>query len=381
MVAADARAGRAAESRRLTTIHINGRFLAQPLTGVQRFARELTQALDRRILRGAVPPALANAAWRLVVPENAAEDFALEAIEREPLGGGSGHLWEQTALAWHSRNAILLGFGGSGPLLHRRQLTVIHDVTIVRHPESFSRAYRLFHRLLGTVLTRTATVATVSDFSRREIGAVFGVDPDGIAVIHNATDHFAALAPDGAILQRLGLAGGDYFLLVGTLKPNKNVAFAIRAFEALGAKGQKLVIVGGVHSHVFKGGGYGTGENLVFAGRLEDAEIAALERQATAFLFPSLYEGFGIPPLEAMSQGCPVLAADIPPVREACGEAALYFDPRDEATLIAAMRRILDEPGLRQELAGRGHENGARFSWDRSAAALLDVIAGLATRR
>jgi glycosyltransferase involved in cell wall biosynthesis len=366
---------------RVTTIHINGRFLAQPLTGVQRFARELTQALDRRIARGAVPPALARAAWRLVVPQDAATDFPLEAIGLERLGGGSGHLWEQTALAWHSRHALLLGFGGSGPLLHRGQLTVIHDVTIVRHPESFSPAYRLFHRLLGTVLTRTATVATVSDFSRREIGAVFGVDPTGIAVIPNATDHFAALAPDESILQRLGLAGDDYFLLVGTLKPNKNVAFAIRAFEALGAAGQKLVIVGGVHAHVFKGGGYGTGESLVFAGRLEDAEIAALERRATAFLFPSLYEGFGIPPLEAMSQGCPVLASDIPPVREACGDAALYFDPHDETTLVAAMRRMLDEPGLRAVLAGRGHDNGARFSWDRSAGALLDVVATLSVRR
>jgi glycosyltransferase involved in cell wall biosynthesis len=380
MVADDARAGRAAESPRLTTIHINGRFLAQPLTGVQRFARELTQALDRRILRGAVPPALAGAAWRLIVPAEATEAFPLEAIGLDRIGSSTGHLWEQTTLARHSREAILVGFGGSGPLLHRRQLTVIHDVTIVRHPESFSRAYRLFHRMLGTVLTRRATVATVSDFSRREIGTVFGVDPDGIAVIPNATDHFAALAPDETILQRLGLAGGDYFLLVGTLKPNKNIAFALRAFETLGATGQKLVVVGGVHSQVFKGSVYGTGDNLIFAGRLADAEIAALERRATAFLFPSLYEGFGIPPLEAMSQDCPVLASDIPPVREACGESALYFDPCDEAGLVGAMRRILDDPELSRSLVARGRENAARFSWDRSATALLDVVATLAAR-
>jgi glycosyltransferase involved in cell wall biosynthesis len=361
----------------LKTISINGRFLGQPVTGVQRFARELTQALDRKIAAGDVPPALRSANWRLVVPRDARAELDLSAIRMERLGGGSGHLWEQTALAWRTRNDLLVGFGGSGPLLHRRQLTVIHDATIFRHPDSFSRSYRLFHSLLGFVLTRTATIATVSHFSRRELGEIFRVDPDGISVVYNATDHFAGLAPDEAILERLHLAGGDYFLLVGTLKPNKNIGFAIKAFETLAAPGQKLVIVGGIHARVFKGGEYGEGDDLIFAGRLSDAEIAALERHATAFIFPSLYEGFGIPPLEAMSQGCPVLASDIPPVREACGEAALYFDPSNATTLVEAMRQVLDEPARRDRLIAEGYANAKRFSWAGSADALLAMIARL----
>lgn len=361
--------------RILKTISINGRFLAQPLTGVQRFARELTQAVDRKVGAGAVPDALRGADWRLIVPDDAKLDLDLGAIRLERLGGGAGHLWEQTALAWRTRGDLLLGFGGSGPLLKRRQLTVIHDATIFRHPGSFSRSYRLLHGLLGCVLTRMATIATVSHFSRRELGEIFRVDPAGISVVYNATDHFAGLVPDETVLDRLQLAGGDYFLLVGTLKPNKNIAFAIRAFEALAAPGQKLVIVGSIQSRVFKGGDYGTGEHLVFAGRLSDAEIAALERRATAFVFPSLYEGFGIPPLEAMSQGCPVLASDIPPVREACGEAALYFDPMQPQTLVQAMRTVLDEPRTRDRLIADGYENAKRFSWAGSADALLTVIA------
>lgn len=359
----------------MKTISINGRFLAQPVTGVQRFARELTQALDRKIAAGEVPAALQGADWRLIAPRDAMTDLDLAAIRLERLGGGAGHLWEQTALAWHCRSDLLVGFGGSGPLLHRGQLTVIHDATIARHPGSFSRAYRRFHGLLGFVLTRTATIATVSHFSQRELGEIFRVDPEGISVIYNATDHFAGLVPDETIMDRLTLAGGDYFLLVGTLKPNKNVEFAIRAFEALAAPGQKLVIVGGIHSRVFKGGDYGTGDNLVFAGRLSDAEIAALERHATAFVFPSLYEGFGIPPLEAMSQGCPVLASDIPPVREACGEAALYFDPEEPQTLVRAMQAVLHEPAARDRLIADGYGNAKRFSWAGSADALLAIIA------
>jgi glycosyltransferase involved in cell wall biosynthesis len=363
----------------LNTISINGRFLAQPLTGVQRFARELTQALDRKIGAGAVPEALRGADWRLIVPDGAAVDLDLGAIRVERLGGGAGHLWEQTALAWRARRDLLLGFGGSGPLLKRHQLTVIHDATIFRHPDSFSRSYRLLHGLLGAVLTRMATIATVSHFSRQELGEIFRVDPEGISVVYNATDHFAGLTPDEAVLDRLELAGGDYFLLVGTLKPNKNIAFAIRAFEALAAPGQKLVIVGGIHSRVFNGGDYGSGDSLVFAGRLSDAEIAALERRATAFVFPSLYEGFGIPPLEAMSQGCPVLASDIAPVREACGEAAFYFDPMQPQTLVQAMRTVLENPGKRDRLIADGHDNAQRFSWAGSADALLAVIAKMQT--
>ncbi len=366
----------------MKTISINGRFLAQPLTGVQRFARELTQALDAKVAAGDVPAGLRGADWRLIVPHDADADLDLAAIRLERLGGGQGHVWEQTALAWRTRADRLIGFGGSGPLLHRDQLTVIHDATIFRHPESFGRAYRLFHGLLGFVLTRTATIATVSQFSRRELGEIFRVDPEGIVVIYNATDHFAGLAPDEAVMDRLKLAGGDYCLLVGTLKPNKNVAFAIRAFEALAAPGQRLVIVGGVHAHVFKGASYGSGEHLVFAGRLTDAEIVALERHATAFVFPSLYEGFGIPPLEAMSQGCPVLASDIPPVREACGDAALYFDPLNQQALVEAMRAMLGHPSrtgpiVREQLISAGRANAKRFSWGASADALLAVIASM----
>ena len=359
----------------MKSISINGRFLAQPLTGVQRFARELTQALDTRISNGDVPENLRGVAWRLIAPDEAKADIDLKSIRLEHVGSGHGHLWEQTTLAAKTWRDLLVGFGGSGPLLHPDQLTVIHDATIFRHPESFSRSYRLFHILLGAVLTRTARIATVSQFSRQELSSIFRVPADGIAVIYNATDHFAGLTPDDGILERLKLSGGDFFLLVGTLKPNKNIDFAIRAFEALNAPGQKLVVVGGIHANVFKAGDYSSRDNLIFPGRLSDAEVAALERHATAFIFPSLYEGFGIPPLEAMSQGCPVLASDIPPVREACGEGALYFDPAKSETLERQMKAVLDDPGLRERLVAGGFENASRFSWAKSADALLQVLA------
>ena len=356
------------------TITINGRFLSQPLSGVQRFARELTMALDARIANGDVPVGLKDVNWRLAVPQGTAVDLELQAIAVDRFGSGAGHLWEQTALYRHARGGRLLGFGGSGPLLHRRQAVVIHDVTIFRHPASFKRSYRLLHGALGFALTRLAKIATVSEFSRRELADVFKVQEAGIDVIYNAVDHFAAITPDESIIRRLGLSTTGFFLLVGTMKPNKNLDFAIRAFEAMGNSEQKLVVVGGSAPTVFKSKQAESTGGILYPGRLTDQEIAALERHAIAFVFPSLYEGFGIPPLEAMTQGCPVLAADIAAAREACGAAALYFDPTDLLELTDAMRRISANTALRQSLQEAGRANVGRFSWHQSAGRVFDML-------
>ena len=358
----------------MKTISINGRFLTQPLTGVQRFAREMTRALDRRIASGAVPHALKDVRWRLLAPGKAVDDLGLKAISVERFGSGPGHLWEQGPLFWRSRRDTLIGFGGSGPVLHGDQVVVIHDVTLFRHPASFGRGYRMFHGALGYLLTRRAKIGTVSNFSRKELAEVFRVPSAGIDVIYNATDHFAGLQPDDGVIARLGLADTPFFLLVGTLKPNKNVEFAVRAFEALGGD-HKLVVVGGTDPSVFRDIAPTSKGNLIFPGRLTDEEIAALQRRAVAFVFPSLYEGFGIPPLEAMTQGCPVLAADIPPVREACGDAVRYFDPLKTEALVEAMRTISTDAPLRRELTQAGYDNAKRFSWDGSAVVLLNMLA------
>lgn len=358
----------------MKTISINGRFLTQPLTGVQRFAREMTRALDHRIASGAVPHALKDVRWRLLAPGKAVDDLGLKAISVERFGSGPGHLWEQGPLFWRSRRDTLIGFGGSGPVLHGDQVVVIHDVTLFRHPASFGRGYRMFHGALGHLLTRRAKIGTVSNFSRKELAEVFRVPSAGIDVIYNATDHFAGLQPDDGVIARLGLADTPFFLLVGTLKPNKNVEFAVRAFEALGGD-HKLVVVGGTDPSVFRDIAPTSKGNLIFPGRLTDEEIAALQHRAVAFVFPSLYEGFGIPPLEAMTQGCPVLAADIPPVREACGDAVRYFDPLKTEALVEAMRTISTDAPLRRELTQAGHDNAKRFSWDGSAVVLLNMLA------
>ncbi len=363
--------GFVADPARPTTF-VNGRFLAQPLSGVQRYAREMVRALDRR------PDAAAR--YVLLVPRGAdAADLDLRAIPVRPIAGGPGHLWEQTALAWAARRGRLLSLGGAGPILHPRHLAVIHDAAVFRHPEHFRRGYAAFHRLLGRMLARRATLATVSRFSQRELAEVLHLPRDAVTVVPNGADHLARNQPDDAALARLDLVGRPYFVALGNLAPNKNIDVMIRALGRLPDPDLRLVLIGAAAPAVFDAALQTRDPRLVFAGRRTDAEVATLLAGARALIFASLYEGFGIPPLEAFAHDCPVIASDIPAVREVCAEAALYFDPRDDAALAARMGTVLRSGPERDPARVRaGRDRVALYAWDRSANVLEALLASTA---
>lgn len=341
-------------------IFLNGRFLTQPTSGVQRYAREIVRALDRR----------PNASDYVLLTPSGVASFPLDAIRVRRLPG-AGHVWEQTVLAHAARGGALLSLGGSGPVLHPRQTVVIHDAAVFRHPEHFRRGYAQVHRLLGRALARRATLATVSHFSRAELSAVLETPADAIAIAPNGVDHFARVIPDPGAAARLGLDRRPFFVALGNLAPNKNIPAMIRALTRIADPDVRLVLVGGQDAKVFSRLS-ASDPRLILTGRLDDAAVAGLLRQARALIFPSLYEGFGIPPLEAFSQGCPVLASDIPAVREVCGPAALYFAPHDDAALAALMMASLELPADPQWRA-IARQRVAAYSWDASAA-VLDAL-------
>jgi len=315
-----------------------------------------------------------RARWRLLVPAGVAEGLPLRAIESETVGRNRGHVWEQLDLAGAARNQRLLNLGNAGPVLHGDKLVVIHDAAVFRTPRNFGGRYALVHRLLSRAMARTGRIATVSEFSRGELSQVLGVAPKDIAVVPNGCDHFLGRDRDEAVLGSLGLSPGGYFLFVGTPAPNKNLTVLLDAFARLDRPGTKLVIAGSLDPAVFGGTGAASGADLIVAPGRSDAQVAALYASAIAHVFPSVYEGFGIPPLEAMASGCRVIASDIPVVREVCAGAASYFPPRDADALAALMRAHCDDPAFASAAKAAAADRLAHFTWGSSARRLIDLL-------
>jgi glycosyltransferase involved in cell wall biosynthesis len=355
-------------------VFLNGRFLSQSVTGVQRFSGEIVAAIDRQMLRGEWPE---TTVLTPPSPGSGGRDPAspFRTLRVRNVGHRRGHLWEQTDLAKAARGGTLVSLGNTAPVLAgRRQVVVIHDAGVFDTPDSYSLRFRLWYKTLQHALVRAgAHVATVSEFSRNRIVARLGLDPAKVAVMYEGADHILRVAPDPGMLERHGLRPGQFALVVGSQVAHKNLAALQEVATALERRGMALAIVGGSNAEVFQGTRIG-GLAERRLGRATDAELRALYESAACLLFPSRYEGFGLPPVEAMACGCPVLASRGGAVEEICGGDALYFDSGDRGSIITAMERLLDETGLAATLRTRGRVRAASLSWDASARVLADIV-------
>lgn len=336
--------------------------------------------MDRLLASKQAPQQLLDAEWQILAPPNAQTLPDLRCIKIKQVGSLQGHAWDQIDLARAASGTRLVSLANSGPVIHRDHLVVIHDAQVFRRPDFFSWRYLALHRTLGHLLARTATIATVSAFSRNELADVLSLNPASIPVISNSAEHFSTVTPDVSIIEKLGLTSHRFFLFVGSMTKNKNVDTAVRAAEQLGRADFPLVVVGGDNSKVFGGGATESKAGVVIAGRLKDEEIAALFSQAAAFVFPSLYEGFGVPPLEAMFFACPVIASSADAVRETCADAAVYFDPLNADELSARMRERIELGRISPVEQEKQRQRLATYSWAKSAAAMLEFLAKPATQ-
>lgn len=351
----------------------NGKFLSGATrTGVHRVALELIQALDRLLDEGDQG---GDTEWVLLCPRNATPP-ALKKIKVETAGRLTWQFWEQIELPWFSRGDLLVSLCNLAPLAKRRSIAMIHDAQTFRSPQSYSRAFAAYYQFALPMIGRNAArILTVSEFARQDL-ANFGVARlERTTVIHNGVDHVAACEPDIRILERLGVADRPFVVSFASLQAHKNIGILFEAFARPEMSGLKLVFAGSGDARTYVEHGYKPPENAIFAGRVSDGELAALYAHAVCLAFPSTTEGFGLPPLEAMSLGCPTVVAPCGALPEVCGEAALYAPPHDAAAWAQAILALTAETAERRSARiGAARAQAGRFTWARSAERFLKTI-------
>jgi len=345
------------------------------MTGVQRYAWSLLSALDARL--AARPSA---APWTLLLPAQApAPGLRAIAVRRVPWRGPGGlHGWEQAALPRAARGGSLINLAGSAPAFGvRSQVCVMHDAAPFDQPQAYTLVFRSWYRWLFRHLARRATTAlvTVSAFSRERLAAALEAPGERFTVVAGAGEHLDGVVADPSLLAVHALDRQPFVLAVGSRNATKNLARLVEAWRLLDRDDLRLVLVGGVNPRVFEGRGDGAAmPGVIDLGTVDDATLKALYQRALALVFPSLYEGFGLPLLEAMHIGCPVVASSASAVREVCGDAAVYCDALQPQGIAAALRELIDRPAQRDLMRERGRSRARQFGWDASAASLRELV-------
>ena len=368
-------------------------------TGVERYTRELlhrivAEAPQHRFLlsyfRGPRDP-------RLEVPAPHGN------VEFHPIGSVPLRLYRSLYLRHVAPPFDLLSRGRADvfvfpdfvrwPVLTRRSIVVVHDLAYARSPKHVPEGTRGF---LGPSVPRSITkanrVVAVSEFTKQELIATYDVEPERIAVVPNAVDHahFRPRTPSEieAVMRRFEI-DRPYVLMTGTLEPRKNVAGLVEAFGSLPSplrETHALVLAGGagwmddgIHDTIDRV--RRAGFRVIQTGYVGTSELPALYSGADLFVLPSHYEGFGIPVLEAMACGTPVITSSTTSLPEVAGGAAILVSPDDSAELATAIQKVLVASGPRDELIQRGLARAGEFSWDVSARAMIELIEQVAAER
>lgn len=315
---------------------------------------------------------LGQYAWRLSVLAS-----QLARIPYAPLLGPGRHT---PGMVYHATEHLL-------PALPGPTVLTVHDLIFERYPEHHTRANRLFLRLAMPLFVRTACqIIAVSRQTARDLADLYRADPAKITVVYNGVD--PAFRPAGEAAQRAIRAAYSpdrpYLLMLGTLEPRKNHLLALRALARLKAAGHphRLLLVGGrgwlfepVQQQI---AALGLGDDVLLLGYVADADLPALYSAAACVLMPSLYEGFGLPMLEAMACAAPVVSSNASSLPEIGGDAALYASPHDDEGFAAAIHLVLTQPALAGALRARGLARAVSFTWARCAEQTVAVYRAIA---
>lgn len=341
---------------------VNTRVLKAPLTGVNRYLREVL------------------AAW----PGSPPGQLAPPAFARQ---GPAAHAWEQLVLPRRAAGQLLWSPVHSGPVRLARQVVTVHDVVALDHPEWLHPRFARFYRwMLPRLVHRACHVIAISRFTRDRLIERTGLDANRVSVIALGVEaRFAPAGPDAEARMRtaLGLGERPYLLSLGSLEPRKNLPRLLEAWQRAQRRlpgDLQLVVAGEVGRAAVFGAAAPPAwpERTRALGRVDDAWLPALYSAARAFVYPSYYEGFGLPPLEAMACGTPALVGDTAAAREVLGEAALRVDPIDSGAIAQALVRLAKDPELRARHIELGRTRAAGYRWADTASATARLLAGYA---
>jgi glycosyltransferase involved in cell wall biosynthesis len=340
----------------MTQIALNARFYSHRPTGMQRYAIEMSQRFADHL--HPVRPAAA-------------------------LCGPPGHVWEQLYLPAAVRGRMLWSPNNTGPLAVSRQVCTIHDLIPIDHPEWFNRRFAAWYAwLLPRLVKRVQHIIAISEFTKHRLVERFRVPEAKVTVVYNGINSSYRPAPAEeveAMRRAQGLGDSPYLLYVGSLEPRKNLSRLLRAWSVAQesiTRGIQLVVAGArASSRVFGDVAIeGTVPNTRFTGYVPEEQLPALYSGALVVVYPSLYEGFGLPPLEAMACGTPVVTSNNTSLPEVVGNSAVLVDPENVDSIAAGMVEVASSAPLRASLSRMGTERAESFTWERAAHRTLQVL-------
>lgn len=343
-------------------IYINGRFLTQNITGVQRYAIEIVKALDKYLNDNKLNDGYK---FEIVCPKNIKQNLNLKNIEIKKIGKLKGHLWEQIELPLYVKNKFLFNFCNCAPLVKKNQIVTIHDVAVCAVPYAYSKTFRIWYKFMYKILTsRLKKIFTVSEFSKNELNKYFNIPLDRVEVTYNGIDHMKNIKPDENIFSKFGIEKNNYILAVSSLNPSKNFRLILETAKILPEI--NFVIAGGTNFSVFKEQGLEITSNVKFIGYVNDEELVALYKYASCFVYPSIYEGFGIPPLEAIAFNCPAILSDIEVFKEIYGNNVLYCDKYNVDSLLEKIILLMESESLRNKFINKSKRLVDIYIWEKS---------------
>lgn len=344
-------------------IVVNARFLTQKITGVQRYALEISKRLPKAINQHNVV---------FVAPKNKVFQNTLPShFEVIRFGNFEGNTWEQIDLPrflYKQQNPLLINFGGIGPLYYKNKITFIHDLAFKHFPMYYSFIFqKSYNVLLPKSAQNSKKIITVSQYVKNDLENTYGFTD--ISVIHPSIS--SKFKDNNNKREKIILA-------LSSLSPRKNIKRVIKAYLQLNTD-YKLVFIGSASNSFssFDIAEFKDHKNIVFTGYLSDEEIINYYNRATVFVYASTFEGFGIPPLEAQACGCTCLVSNTTSLPEVYQDSVLYCDPFSVDDIKNQLEKLLDNHNLRAHYRKKGQENYQRFSWETSANQLVQLIAEL----